>query len=86
MPSRVAWPPSRYRQTARPGRIQGVRTPWGKSFGSGGGATLCTMSQLTKASRSAAAMTIRQGVVMGPATGAGRARRSISGAKRRRKG
>ena len=38
---RCSSPPSRYRQTARPGLTHGVASPCGKSAGSGGGARLC---------------------------------------------
>ncbi len=63
---------------ARPGLIQSSWMPLGKSLGSGGGFTLCTMSQFTSALRSAPIITIRQGVVMGPLTTAGRVTRSMS--------
>src|SRR4051812_40080124 len=76
--SSVFSPPSRYFQTARPGRTHSVANPFGKSVLSGGGETLWMMSQFTSASRSAPIIMTRQGVVIVPSIAAGFERRSIS--------
>src|ERR1035441_1239023 len=52
--------------------------PFGKSVGSGGGATLWTISEFARAFQFSPTMTMRHGVAIGPWITAGFLRRSMS--------